>query len=505
MTEPEKKEDLYERIGVRPFINCCGTRTIHSGTLMLPCVKRAMMAAADRFVNMDELMTGVGKRLGELTGAEWGIATAGSAAALSHVTAACVSGGDPEKLLRLPDVKGLKDRVLMPRGGRFTYDHAIRGVGVEIVEVGNREELVGALDERVAMVALLGTHEGGWFAELEELVEIARLRNVPVVVDAASEHLRYPEPYLARGAAMVAYSGGKYLRGPQPSGLLLGEKRWVEAAWVAASPHHTLGRGMKVGKEEVMGVLAAVEYWAAEREEEGEKKQWEADLERIAGEVTLIEGVAAERLESETEKSPVPRLQIRWDGERIGVNGLELRERLLAGSPRIMLDDRGATGDSVFILPFSLQPGEAELVGAKIREVLESAPERRVEEPGDPFSVEGDWELEIEYCRGVAIHRVTIEREGQVLAGIHRTLFLSGCLEGRVRGNEIAFESLHRFEGTHLAYRFLGTAMGDVMGGTVELGSEGQSAPGPLNRREYGMVSWRGKRVVAADPQRPPL
>lgn len=485
----------YGKIGVHAFINCCGTRTVHGGTLMLPCVKQAMVEAAGGFVNMDELMEGVGRRLAELTGAEWGMVAAGAAASLCHATAGCITGGDPEKLMRLPDTGGLKDRVLMPKGGRFAYDHAIRATGVEIVEVENLEALAEGLDDRVAMLTLLGTHEPGWFASLEEMAELARSRDVPVVVDAASEHLVRPDPYLSRGASLVAYSGGKYLRGPQCSGLLLGEKRWVRAAWVAAAPHHTLGRAMKVGKEEIMGVLAAVEYWAQERDHDAERRQWEADLETIAGEVTRITGVTAEVLAAETAKSPVPRLEICWEGRRTGVTGLELRERLLAGDPRIMLDDRGATDGSVFILPFSLQPGEAAIVGARIREVLAGAPEREPEGEPDPVRVAGTWEVEIEYPQGRAQHRVTIEQEGRELTGLHETLFLNNPLRGQVRGKEIEFASMHRFEGTHLAYRFAGTAAAGEMAGTVEVGSSGQSALGPLNQREYGTALWRGRKV----------
>ena len=302
----------YSDIGVRPFINCCGTRTIHSGTLMLPCVREAMMEASKAFVNMDELMEGVGRRLGELTGAEWGMVASGGAAALCHATAACVAGADPEVMLRLPDTRGLKDRVVMLKGGRFTYDHAIRTVGVEVVEVGDEGELVRALDGRVVMVALLGTHEPEASVRLEAVVSHTGQRGIPVLVDAASEHLKRPNPYLSRGATMVSYSGGKYLRGPQASGLLLGEEKWVRMAWLNAAPHHAIGRAMKVGKEEVMGVLAAVEYWADGRDHAGERAQWRTDLQVISECVTALDGVETEILEPADLENGVPKMEIRW-------------------------------------------------------------------------------------------------------------------------------------------------------------------------------------------------
>ena len=483
--------DPYSLIGVRSFINCCGTRTIHGGTLMLPQVREAMMAASHFFVNMDELMAGVGKRLSTLTGAEWGMVAPGAAACLCHATAACVTGGDPELMFRLPDTSGMKREVVMPRESRFTYDHAIRSVGVTIVEVDNLREMDAMLDrEQVAMVALLGTWEVDM--TLEAVVDMAHLRGVPVLVDAASEHLQSPEPYTNRGANLVAYSGGKYLRGPQPTGLLLGDRDLVEAAWVHAAPHHTLGRSMKIGKEEVMGVLAAVEYLLKERDSESEYEGWITSLETIAQHVTRVSGVETEILVS--DQSDVPRLEIHWDGDHIGLTGLGLREQLLCGDPRIMLDDRGATDTSIFILPFSLQSGEADIVGRHIHDALSHAPLPSKEEVREPVDVPGAWEIEIALMRKKARHRVDIVQIADVLTGTHQTRWLKNSLNGSVNGNEIVFTSQHRFEGTHLSYRFVGTVSGDEMRGEVEMGSSGQSAPGPLNQREYGTARWRAVR-----------
>lgn len=492
MSKPE--ENPYKKIGVRTFINCCGTRTIHSGTLMWPEVKTAMMAASNYFVNMDELMQGVGQRLAKLTGAEWGMVSSGAAAALCHATAACVTGGDPEKMLRLPNTEGLKNRVVMMEDGRFTYDQAIRTVGVEVVNV-TPDTLADALDDQVAMVALLGSREARRMDVFEKTVSLARSRGIPVLVDAASEHLQNPDPYLTQGATMVAYSGGKYLRGPQSSGLLLGEKAWVETAWQCAAPHHTLGRTMKVGKEEVMGVLAAVEHWAQGRDHEREQAQWDMDLKIIAHAVEQVETVTTEIVFGESLRSPVPRLEIRWDAQRISISGLALRDELLAGDPCIMLDDRGATDGSVFILPFSLHVGEAKIVGERIRDVLNAAPKRIESEISDPVDVSGTWMIEIDFTESQAEHHLHIEQDGRDLNGKHQTLFLEGDLSGKINGQEWQIVSQLRFEGTHLAYRFVGEVQGGSAKGFVELGSSGQSAPGPLNQREYGRAEWVGRRV----------
>jgi len=490
-------DNPYLKIGARPFINCCGVRTIHSGSLLFPEVRHAMTAAAMNFVNIDELMHHVGQRLAALTGAEWGIVTSGASAALCHATAACVAGADPEMILRLPDMTGLKDRVIMLKAGRFAYDHAVRMVGVKILEVETEQELVNALDDRVAAVALLGTHlarnEGP--LRLEDIVEVTRPRGVPVLVDTASEHLIRPNPYLSRGATMVAHSGGKYLRGPQCSGLLLGKKAWVQAAWTNSSPHHTFGRTMKVGKEEIMGVLAAVEHWAERRDHEAEQKQWKSDLSVIAEKVTTVPGVSAQIREPVTSTAPVPRLEIHWDGSRIGINGLYLRDRLLDGDPRIMLDDRGATETSVFIMPFSLQPGEAEIVGSRIGEELSTTAQTVPSEPLPPARVRGGWDVTIEYIRGASNHRFLLEQIDHELTGVHRTRFLENQLSGRVEGAQISLFSRHRFEGTNLCYRFTGTVDAYAMEGTVELGTSGQSAPGPLNQREFGTGRWQARKT----------
>ena len=484
----------YTQLGVRSFINCCGTRTIHGGTLMLPQVRDAMRDASRFFVNMDELMAGAGERLTELTAAEWGMVASGAAACLCHATAACITGGDPELMFRLPDTRGMQAEVVMPRESRFTYDHAIRSVGATIVEVDSMREMGDALNrEQVAMVALLGTWEADEM--LEAIVEMARPRGVPVLVDAASEHLRSPEPYTQRGANLVAYSGGKYLRGPQPTGLLLGDRDLVEAAWVHAAPHHTLGRAMKIGKEEVMGVLAAVEYLLTKRDLAGEYAGWLADLEAIAQHVTQVPGVDAKILAP--NRSDVPKLEIRWSGDRIGLTGLGLRDQLLHAEPRIMLDDRGATDTSIFILPFSLQPGDAEIVGQHIRNALDNAPLPQARTASAPVNVSGTWDITIAHVRQTARHRVEIVQRADTLTGTHQTRWLNNPLTGTVTGNEIAFASQHRFEGCHLAYRFVGVLSDGELRGEVELGSSGQSAPGPLNQREYGTARWRGKRQEA--------
>src|SRR5690606_30561427 len=223
-----------------------------------------MQAASGNFAQYDELAQGVGQRLAELTGAEWGIVTAGCAAAMKHATAACVSGGNPEKLLRIPDLTGLdKTEVIMPRYSRNVYDHAVRNIGVKIITVNTPEEMMEAINPKTAMIYINSGRGSatGQPLSLEAIVEMAKPKNIPVLIDAAAENLTIPNMHLQRGATMVAYSGGKAICGPQCAGLLLGRKDILMSAWQASSPHHGPGRDNKVGKEEMLGMLAAVETW----------------------------------------------------------------------------------------------------------------------------------------------------------------------------------------------------------------------------------------------------
>src|SRR5262245_15155891 len=255
--------NYYQAIGVRPIINCRGTFTIIGGSVELPEVRAAKSAANQQYVQLDELMDAAGKRLAELTGAEWGMVSSGCAAAMSHATAACVAGGNPDLHVRIPNLAGFaKDEVIVPARSRNVYDAALRAVGVRIVEVDTPDALELAVGPRTAMIYIFAgpAHDSGPMST-ESICRIAKGHDVPVLVDAAAEILTIPNVHLRRGATLVCYSGGKYIRGPQSAGLLLGRKDLVKAAWVHSAPHHGYARSMKVGREEVIGMLTAVESW----------------------------------------------------------------------------------------------------------------------------------------------------------------------------------------------------------------------------------------------------
>ena len=470
--------NIYQRIGVEPVINCKGTFTIISGSQTLPEVKRALDEASRHYVHLDELMDGVGRRLAEITKAEWGIVTAGCAAALTHATAASIAGSNPEKMQRLPGLEGLKNEVVMPRQSRNVYDHAIRMLGVKMITPNTREEFLAALRPSTAMVALLGDTIPRHPMPLEEMTAAARAKGIPTIVDAAAERLTIPNVYLAKGVDMVAYSGGKCLRGPQCAGLLLGRKDLLQAAWINSAPHHAFGRSLKVGKEEIMGMLAAVEAWT-ERNHDAEWKQWEGWLATIRDKVASLPTVRTQVLLPTTPSNYAPQLRVSWDVAQLGATGREISDALLAGKPRIVMP---GGGNSVTIMPYMMMPGDDRIAAARLHEVL-THPPRPQKEPAPPSDavLSGQWDVEIDFVRGQAVHTLYLEERGGKVVGQHRGEFLSGDIRGTRDGARVELRSSHRYEGTSIGYGFTGTLASGGMSGTVDLD-------------EYGKATFTAKR-----------
>ncbi len=491
---------IYESIGVRPLINSRGTFTIITGSQTLEEVKKAMDEGSRHFVQMDELMDGAGRRLAEISGAEWGIVTAGCCAAISHCTCAAIAGNNPERMQQLPDLTGLKNEVIIPSYSRNVYDHAVRMVGVKIVEVNDPSGLEAAFNERTAMVYILGgLHDDGPLGT-RVIAPIAKRHHVPVLVDAAAEVLTLkPNVHLERGATAVAYSGGKCIRGPQSAGLLLGEKEWLQAAWANSAPHHAYGRAMKVGKEEIMGMLAAVEMWIR-RDHAAEWKQWEARLAHIAAQAEKVSGVAAKITQPSADLSNrSPRLTLSWDGAKLGITGAELAKALLDGEPRIVV--AGSTGarpgnlaSTVSFIPYQMMPGEEKPVADRVVALL-SKPPQPAPQPAPPSepdaSVAGQWDAHLEFGRGSANHTLILEQNGANLVGTHRGEYFSGDLNGAVAGNTVKFRSSHRVHGTRLSYEFSGAVDAGKITGAVNMGEYGITAF-TAQRHQYRPAGRRG-------------
>lgn len=486
---PMQLGNIYRSIGVRPVINARGTFTIITGSTTLPEVKRAMEEASLSFVNMDELMEGVGKRLAELTGAEWGIVTAGCCAAITHCTASALAGGNPERMQRLPNLTGLKSEVIVPAYSRNVYDHAVRMLGAKLVVVHDKAELEAAFNERTAMVYILAGPGDDGPLGTQVVAEVARRKNVPVLVDAAAEILTLnPNVHLQRGASAVAYSGGKCIRGPQAAGLLLGEKSLIQGAWINSAPHHAFGRSVKVGKEEIMGMLAAVEMWV-KRDHKAEWKQWESWLDHIATSVKRVNGVTTKVNQPSADLSNrTPALQIMWDGGKLGITGQEVAKHVLDTDPRIVVAGSsgvrgGNMASSVSVVPYQMTPGDEKVIADRLYAVLSKPPKIEVpaQPEGQPVSLVGQWDVHLEFVRGSVNHRLVLEQEGGRLMGTHEGEFASGDLSGTVAGNTVRFQSGYGTEGTRVSYQFMGKAEGAKMSGTVALG-------------EYGEANWTAER-----------
>ncbi|MBI3472306.1 MAG: aminotransferase class V-fold PLP-dependent enzyme [Candidatus Solibacter usitatus] len=477
-----RTDNVYTRIGGRPFINLTATYTINGGALARPEVIRAMEEASHHPVNLDELMAAVGRRLAELLGSESAMVTSGCAAALAHATAACVAGGDPEKMQQIPRLDGLKDQVIMPRQSRNVYDHAIRMVGIRMVTVDSSEEFYRALGPKTAMVAVLGTGEAKGKIRLEEIAAAARKANVPVLVDAAAELPGVPNTYLARGADLVAYSGGKFLRGPQCAGLLLGRRDLVQAAWLNSSPHHAFGRAMKVGKEEIMGMLAAIEIWRGGYDLQGEYRKWEGWFEHIREKITAVSGVQAE-VKPASGASPFPVLDVAWDPQRIGMTAGEIGRKLLDGEPRIMSHAEG-DGHGFVIRPVAMQEGEYKIVADRLAAILREAPSGAAPRSLNPPALDltGRWLVELEFVSGSTEHQITLEAAGNRLTGSHAGRIAKGELTGEIDGDRVRLRGSLPYEGTRLGYDFTGTVAAGRMSGEVGLG-------------EYGKARWQARRA----------
>ena len=504
--------EIYQSIGVEPVINCRGTFTIIGASVETPETRAAMEYAARYFVQYDELAEGVGRRLAELTGADWGMVSAGCAAGLKHVTAACVAGGNPEKLIRIPDLSGFdKTEVVIPRSSRSVYDHAVRNIGVKIIVVDTAEELADALSPRTAMVYLTagGPSVSGPLS-LENVAALAKPRNIPVLVDAAAENLTIPNVHLQRGATIVAYSGGKAIRGPQCSGLLLGRKDILMSAWQASSPHHGPGRDNKVGREEMLGLLAAVEAWV-KRDHDAEWKKWLAYLDTISKRVSGIDGIETAVHEPTGLSNHSPSLVVSWDPAKLHVIGEEIAEELARTKPRIALGggsfrgnrsepDNGKT--SISVTAWMMQPGDDKVVADRIYEVLSRKRSPRPDPPAPAMNLSGRWDVNVEFFSSKSQHVLFLAQDGASVNGSHKADFSVRDVQGIIEGNQIKLRSntTERGSGDSVPFVFAGTGTGDAFSGTLYMG-EYLNARFTATRRPYAA----GPNAPIVLPGGPPL
>ena len=363
------ERDYFKELGLRTFINAAGTYTALTASLMHPEVIKAINYARSQFVRLEDLQDKVGERLAELLQCEGAMVTAGAASAITLGTAAIVTGGEPDKIERIPvDMTGMKTEVISQKTHRVGYDHAMRNCGLKVVEVETVKELEAAINEKTAMMWFLNYSNFAGKIRDEEYLAIAKKHNIPTLIDCAADvpPVEMLWKHTKMGYDLVCFSGGKGLRGPQSAGLLLGRKNLIQAARKNAPPNgNTVGRGMKVNKEEILGMLAAIEVYLA-RDHKKDWALWESQVDLIAKAAASIAGVTPEKHVPEIANH-VPSLRIRIDQSRVKLSPEQLRSALRNGHPSI--ETMGGS-ESVDITTWMMIPGEERIVAKRVKDIL---------------------------------------------------------------------------------------------------------------------------------------
>ena len=475
------KNNIYRTHGIEPIINCRGIFTIIGGSIKRPQTKSAMHDASSNFAQMDEVTDGIGQTLADLTGAEWGVVSSGCAGGLKLVTAAVVTGGDPEKLVRVPNLEGLpRTEVIVPKTSRNAYDHAIRNIGVTMVDVSTLEELENAINPKTAMIYMVNG-DNTWTGapmSLENISAIAKKKNIPVLFDAANEILTFPPVHLKRGATIVAYSGGKAICGPQSCGLILGRKDILMSAWQASAPHHGPCRENKVDRDEMFGMVAAVKTWK-EMDHDAVLKQWYSYLDHIIKKVSGIKSVQTmvhvpSTLSGLSNVSP--EVVISWDPEVLNITGVEMAEELGKNKPRIAVASGGGRGkdpnvNGIAVTTIGMQPGEEKIAADRIYDVLTAKRSPKSKDMKAPASnLSGTWDVDVKFYSSEGKHKLFIEQDGNWIKGTHQGGFATNDMSGSIEGDFVKLQSSVRMTGDSIIYTFTGNLSGDKISGDLFMG-----------------------------------
>ncbi|PYU02192.1 MAG: selenocysteine synthase [Acidobacteria bacterium] len=378
---PATSVDYYQKLGVTPFINAAGTYTILSASILPDQVQAAIALAAQKPVHLMELHKAAGEYLARRLRCEGALVTSGAAAAIKLATAACITRGNKNAVVSIPtEMQGLKNEVIVQKAHHYDYDHAIRDCGARFVDVETLDECERAFTERTVMTQFFNAAEGGHISR-EDWIRVAHKHGVPCFNDAAADvpPISNLWNYTAMGFDLVAFSGGKGIRGPQCTGLLLGKKDLIDAAQLNNSPYsNTVGRGMKVGKEEIIGLVAAVD-WFLEQDDAAMEAEFRKRAAVIAERVQNVLSVEA-KIFIPPVANHVPHLLITYDLNRIKLTATEVMQKMREGTPRIELNPSTGGGPASAGLPggsnvivvgvWMLQPGEDDIVGRRLHEVL---------------------------------------------------------------------------------------------------------------------------------------
>jgi D-glucosaminate-6-phosphate ammonia-lyase len=373
--EPMKKSSIYESIGVKPVINAAGTFTALGGSVMPPEVVAAWVEASKQFVDIPELQDKVGARIAKLIGVEAALVTTGAAGSLLLGTTAAVTRGDLKLIPRLPDTAGMKNEVMIQKSHHSCYDNQFTDVGIKFVDVESIADVEKNINERTAVMFFMNHAESEGRIKLVQWIDLARKHKIPTLLDAAADvpPLSRLTEYTKMGCDLVAFSGGKAIRGPNDAGLLLGRKDLIAAAKLNTNPHcGTIGRMMKVGKEDMIAMLAAVERFV-NLDHDAEWKEFERRLGVIEAAVRGIPTIECERIVPAIANH-VPHTQITWNEKTVKITRQKVTKLLAQGDPSIRIGRVGGTGDKgILISVLTLQEGEDRLVAERLGAILSDA------------------------------------------------------------------------------------------------------------------------------------
>jgi uncharacterized pyridoxal phosphate-dependent enzyme len=361
--------DYFRELGVRPFINAAGTYTAMTASLMPREVMDAINYASEHYVMLDELHDRVGERIASLVKCEAAMVTSGAASALTLGTAAVLTGTDRQRIVDLPNLAGMKSEVIVQKSHRFGYDHAVRNCGVQLVEVETRDELERAVNEKTAMMLFYNANNFVGQITDAEFAQLGRKHGVPTFNDCAADvpPVENLWKYTHMGFDLVTFSGGKGIRGPQSAGLLLGRKDLITAARLNGPPNsNSIGRGLKVNKEEMLGMLAAIEVYL-KKDHERERIEFDKRAEVIRKAAAAVPGVTAEVFVPEVANH-VPHLRVSWDAASKQMTAAQVVQTLREGEPSI---GTRSEGDALVIGVWMMRPGDETIVARRLRQVLE--------------------------------------------------------------------------------------------------------------------------------------
>src|SRR5258706_14600577 len=367
--------NVYEELGVTTVINGQGTMTVLGGSLARPEVEAVMALAGRHFCSIPDLEVAAGHRIAEMLKLPDGytaLVTSGAPAAMQSGLAGILTGDNPEFIERLPDLTGMKSEVIIQKSHRNPFDHQLRATGVKLIEVETHEDVRRAINSKTAMMHFSNFANSSGQIKVDEWVRIAKENKIPSFIDAAADTppVSHLWDYTKMGYDLAAFSGGKAIRGPQCAGLLIGRKDLVANALLNNSPHEdTLGRSQKVGKEEIIGMVKALESYLKE-DHEALNKEWQRRLEVVSAQITKVPGVSTSYMVPDIANH-VPHMVIKWDAQRISLTPREAGKALRAGKPSIVLST-GEEGEALSMNSFMLQPGEEKIIAENLVKLFKS-------------------------------------------------------------------------------------------------------------------------------------